>query len=56
MTPVNQNVLELQRNIGHVIPALTEIPDTELLALVQAVERAYAHILIEAGLRGVVEY
>lgn len=56
MIPMTQNVQELQRNIGHIIPTLTEISDPELLALVQAIERAYAHILIEAGLRGVVEY
>ena len=54
--PLHQHVQDLQKNITHIIPNLTEIPDPELVALVTLIERTYAHVLIEAGFRGVVEY
>jgi len=51
-----QHIKDLQKNVNHIIPELTETTDEDLIALIRAIERAYAHVLIEAGLRGVVDY
>jgi len=51
-----QHIKDLQKNVNHIIPELTQTTDEDLIALIRAIERAYAHVLIEAGLRGVVDY
>ena len=51
-----QHIKDLQRSVAHIIPELTQTTDVELIALMQVIERAYAHVLIEAGFRGVVDY
>jgi hypothetical protein len=54
--PVGLRVQELEFTLKQIIPNITEVNDVDMLRLVEAIERAYAHVLIEAAFRGVVEY
>jgi hypothetical protein len=54
--PRNQHIQDLQKTVTRIIPELTQTTDEDILALITDIERVYAHVLIEAGLRGVIEY